>query len=124
EAELAVAVLVEHRAQQPAAEAALLAHLLLLAAEDRPQRLRVGRLRLVLALEHLAGEEGQHDRREDAHELAGLVAAQAGGLAEARLRARQPATEHVAEDAGAVGLARLRSAEHGAEQSAEVADAG
>src|SRR5690606_21997162 len=123
EAELAVAVLVEHRAQQPAAEAALLAPLLLLAAEDRPQRLRVGRLRLVLALEHLAGEEGQHDRREDAHQLPGLVVAQAGGLAEAGLRARQLATEHVAEDAGAVGLPRLRAAEHGAEQAAEVAGA-
>src|SRR5690606_10270366 len=74
---------------------------------DRAQRLGIGRLRLALALEHLAGEEGQHDRREDAHQLPGLVVAQAGGLAEAGLRARQLATEHVAEDAGAVGLPRL-----------------
>src|SRR5690606_38992688 len=124
EAEFAVAVLVEHRAQQPAAEAALLADLLLFTAQDRAQRLGIGRLRLALALEHLAGEEGQHDRREDAHQLPGLVVAQAGGLAEAGLRARQLATEHVAEDAGAGGLPRLRAAEHGAEQAAEVAGAG
>src|SRR5690606_5879094 len=57
-------------------------------------------------------------------QLAGLVVARAGGLAEPGLGARQLAAEHVAEDARAVGLPRLLATEHGPEQAAEIARAG
>src|SRR5690606_23630874 len=126
--QLAVAVLVEHGAKQAAADAALLAHLLLLLAEDRAERLRTGllpgRSARLLVLEQLPRQEGQHDRREDLHQLPGLVVAQAAGLAEPGFGARQLPAKHVAEDAGAVGLAGLCPAQHRTQQPAEVAGAG
>src|SRR5690606_23592867 len=102
------AVPVEHRAQQPAAEAALLADLLLLTAQDRAQRPGIGHLRRALALEHLAGEEGQHDRREGAHPLPGRALSQAGPLDESGLRAPPlPWTPWRARKASTIG-ARMR----------------
>src|SRR5690606_25941833 len=126
QAELAVAVLVEHGTEQAAADAALPAHLLLLLAQDRTEQLgaRIGAAAGAAVLEHPLGQEGEHDRGEDLHQLAGLVVAQAGGLAEPGLGARQLAAEHVAEDARAVGLPRLLATEHGPEQAAEIARAG
>src|SRR5690606_25181112 len=116
EPELAIAILVEHRAKQATADAALLAHLLLLLAENRAEQGCVGfalrQRALPLVLEQLPRQEGEHDRREQLHQLAGLVAAQAGGLSETRFGAWQLPAQHVAEDAGVISLARLRAAEH------------
>src|SRR5690606_37790063 len=115
-------------AQQATADAALLAHLLLLLAEDRAQHLRTRTLlrqsARALVLEQLPRQEGEHDRREDLHQLAGLVVAKAGGLAEPGFSARQLAAQHVAEDACAIGLARLRAAEHRTQHTAKITGTG
>src|SRR5690606_35150882 len=91
DAQLAVAVLVEHGPEQAAAEAALLADLLLLLAEDAAERVRArargADLGAAALLEHAPGQVGHYDRGEDLQQLPGLAALQAGGLGDAGLRA-------------------------------------
>src|SRR5690606_29164680 len=119
DAQLAVAVLVQHGAEQAAAQAALLADFLLFPTQDAAERVRIG---VALALPgHAIGQVRHHDRRETLPQLAGLAALQPGGLGDAGLGARLPAAEDVAEDAGAVGLPVLRAAEHRAQHAAQVA---
>src|SRR5690606_3574117 len=120
DAELAVAVLVEHRAQQSTAESALLADLLLLLAEQAAKRLGTAGLLRCATGQGALGEVGHHDRRQHLQQLAGLALAEAGGLGDAGFRARLPAAEDVAEDAGAVVLPGLAAAEHGAEHAADI----
>src|SRR5690606_21782485 len=105
DAELAVTTPVEHGSKQ-VASAAFLADLLLVLAEQGPERLRAG----VALLGGLAGEEGHHERGEDLQQLAGLVGVQPRDLGYPGLRARLAAAEDVAEDACAVGLAPATAA--------------
>src|SRR3546814_9402995 len=77
EAQLSIAVLVEHRAEQAAAEAALLADVLLFLAEDAAEGVGIRARRLAtVALEHALGQVRHHDRREDLQQLVRLAALQ------------------------------------------------
>src|SRR5690606_1994994 len=128
DAQLAIAVLVEHRPEQAAAEATLLADLLLFLAEDVAEHVRIrtrgARLGAAALLEHAFRQVRHHDRGEDLQQLPGLAALQARGLGDAGLCAFLLPAEDVAEDAGAVGLPVLRAAEHRTQHAAEIGAAG
>ncbi|KAG1463698.1 hypothetical protein G6F57_013707 [Rhizopus arrhizus] len=115
-AELAVAVLVQHAAEQTTGNAALLLHLLLFLAKRLAERAGIG-----LATTQPLGEEGHHDRREDLQQLAGAAAVELGGLGQAGFHLLLAAAEDVAEDAGAIaGGTTTTSAQHRTEHAAQV----
>ncbi len=115
DAQLPIAVLVQHGGQQSTTVGALR-----FLAESLAELTRVG----VAAAGEALGEIGHDDGGEDGQQLAGLAAVQPGGLAQALGGTVSVATEDMAEDAGTVGGIAATAAQHAAEQPAQIEAAG
>lgn len=119
DAELAVAVLIEHRTQQSAGQSALLLGMPLFLAEHLAQRLRA-RLRYCLDIalaEHALGQVGHHDGCQHFQQGTGLFAANPRELADALLGARLLAAEDMGQDLPALAAA---TAQYGTQDAADI----